>query len=238
MPRPTGPDPRTPIDRICLTRVNLFGNGFGRVEGGRQWRKPSSSRLVTGLSPIESSRDSRLKTGGADVFAGATTSDGSRPPCGAQASGATPCAKRSRAYRPEEEVFSASGPSAAMHTSPQTRPSVLAAVMSAPPQEWLTRTKRLVARDIQRSRSMSPWWLREPCWLARTSCPSGRSGGISLLKHEPSTETPWAMTTLLLEGIIRSSQSPGLVLSTGTVSKTDSDRQNRGTGTTRSRGFF
>lgn len=65
-----------------------------------------------------------------------------------------------------------------------------------------------------------------------------RSGGMALLKHEPSAQIPWPKTMLLFGAIIRSSQSPGLVLGAGTASQINSERQKGDTGTTRSRGFF
>jgi hypothetical protein len=44
--------------------------------------------------------------------------------------------------------------------------------------------------------STSLWAVSRLYWQAMTSCPSARSGGISLLKHEPSAQMPWQKTML------------------------------------------
>ena len=42
----------------------------------------------------------------------------------------------------------------------------------------------------------SPSGVSRPYWAAITSCPSACSGGITLLKHEPSAQRPWQNTML------------------------------------------
>ena len=44
--------------------------------------------------------------------------------------------------------------------------------------------------------SMSLWAVSRLYWALITSYPSARSGGISLLKHEPSAQIPWQKTML------------------------------------------
>src|ERR1700758_672056 len=44
--------------------------------------------------------------------------------------------------------------------------------------------------------STSLWHESRLYWQAITSCPSARSVGISLLKHEPSAQIPWQKTML------------------------------------------
>ena len=44
--------------------------------------------------------------------------------------------------------------------------------------------------------SMSVWAVSRLYWAAITSCPSARSAGMSLLKHEPSAQMPWQKTML------------------------------------------
>src|SRR5271156_3771316 len=54
--------------------------------------------------------------------------------------------------------------------------------------------------------SMSLWAVSRLYWAVITSCPSARSAGMSLLKHEPSAQMPWQKTMLgLLWGDMASS---------------------------------
>src|SRR5262249_41958133 len=64
--------------------------------------------------------------------------------------------------------------------------------------EPLTRPKQRVTHATSHFRES------RPCWDAITSWPSACSVGISLLKHEPSAQRPWAKTMLGLAIVISS----------------------------------
>src|SRR6476646_7028036 len=69
--------------------------------------------------------------------------------------------------------------------------------MTAPPYECPTRIEGLETRSSVRiTASMSLWAESRLYWAAITSYPSATSGGISLLKHEPSAQIPWQKTML------------------------------------------
>ena len=69
--------------------------------------------------------------------------------------------------------------------------------MTLPPYECPTRIAGLETRpSARRTQSTSPWWESRPYSAAMHSCPSARSAGINLLKHEPSAQRPWQKTML------------------------------------------
>src|SRR6476659_35967 len=84
-----------------------------------------------------------------------------------------------------------------MYTNPATRSSVPAAVTTLPPYEWPTRIAGLLTRPrVRISAATSLSRLSRPYCAAITSYPSAWSGRITLLKHEPSAQMPWANTML------------------------------------------
>lgn len=50
--------------------------------------------------------------------------------------------------------------------------------------------------SVRTTASMSLWAVSRLYWAEITSYPSATSGGISLLKHEPSAQIPWQKTML------------------------------------------
>src|SRR5215469_2420810 len=69
--------------------------------------------------------------------------------------------------------------------------------MMVPPCEWPTRMTGLLTRESARlTAATSPSSESRLFWVDTTSWPSACSVGISLLKHEPSAQSPWANTIL------------------------------------------
>src|SRR5262249_36924261 len=89
-----------------------------------------------------------------------------------------------------------------MYTSAATRSSVPAPVITLPPYEWPTRTTGpLTLPIVAFATATSSAVELSPCCDEAHSYPSASRGPISLLKHEPSAQSPWQKTILGLDCI-------------------------------------
>src|SRR5579863_10152641 len=69
--------------------------------------------------------------------------------------------------------------------------------MTLPPYEWPTRmVGRPTRPSVRFTVATSSSGVSRPYWAAITSYPSACSGGITLLKLEPSAHIPWQKTML------------------------------------------